>query len=332
MGSFPLRLSIVIAFIAIILFYLNSRPSTYLPWHETPEWKHALEVYDDRAENFSGCDSWLIETSFGKTQVHACGNPDSPPLLLLHGAGSNSNIYGAWLMPALSESHYCVAADYVCDVGRSIPKDGDPKKCPSTPDGLADWVKEIASGLSLTPPLSLVGYSYGCQVAFLTARYQPKLVNKLVLLAPAAVFAPVQMSWLWKALVYGITRTDGTMNWFFRSMSADPNFDLKTMPEREKEEMISIRDVGGTLLKVQADSFEDDVLFDVIRDHPTLLAIGREEVLINATLAAERATRAGAVANIYSNAGHLMLIEEPARTEVVKDVVAFLTENKHYEY
>jgi pimeloyl-ACP methyl ester carboxylesterase len=332
MGAFPLRLSIVIAFIAIILYYLNSRPSTYLPWHETPEWKHALDVYDERAaEHFSGCDSRLIETSFGKTQVHACGNPDNPPLLFLHGAGSNSNIYGAWLMPALLESHYCVAVDYVCDVGRSIPKDGDPEKCPSTPDGLADWLREIASGLSLAPPLSLVGYSYGCQVAFLAARHHPKLVNKLVLLAPAAVFAPVKMIWLWKALVYGFTKTDGTMNWFFRSMSVDPNFDFKTWPEREKEEIISIRNLGATLLKVPADSFEDDVLFDVIRDHPTLLAIGREEVIINATLAAERAARAGAVANVYSNAGHLMFMEEPARTDVVEDVVAFLTESKHSE-
>jgi pimeloyl-ACP methyl ester carboxylesterase len=332
MGAFPLRFSIVIVILAITLYYLKSRPSTFLPWHETPEWKHALNVYDTRATaNFADCDSRLMETSFGKTQIHACGDPNNPPVLFLHGAGSNSNLYGAWIMPALKESHYCVAVDFVCDVGRSIPQDGDPEKCPSTPEDLADWIKEIASGLSLTPPLSLVGYSYGCQVAFLTARHQPELVHKLILIAPAAVFAPIQMGWLWKAIIYGLARTDRMMNWFFRSMSVDPNFDLQTRPERELEEIISLRNVGGTVLKVQADSFEDDVLLQVIRDHPTLLVIGREETLINATLAADRAERAGALAIVYTNAGHLMVIEEPARTNVVKDVVAFLIENKHSE-
>jgi pimeloyl-ACP methyl ester carboxylesterase len=330
MGAFTLGFSIVIAILAIALYHLKSRPSTFLPWHETPEWKHALNVYDKRAnENFADCDSRLVETSFGKTQIHACGDPSHPPVLFLHGAGSSSNLYGKWILPDLLESFYCVAVDFVCDVGRSTPQDGDPEKCPSTPEGLADWVKQIASGLSLTPPLSLVGYSYGCQVAFLTARHQPELVHKLILLAPAAVFAPIQMGWLWKAIVYGIIRTDRMMNWFFRSMSADPNFDLKTRPEREFEEMISIRNVAGTILKVPGDSFEDDVLSEVIRDHPTFLAIGEVEAVINATLAADRAERAGAVAKVYMNAGHLMIIEEPARTNVAKDVVEFLMANQN---
>jgi pimeloyl-ACP methyl ester carboxylesterase len=69
----------------------------------------------------------VIPTTFGKTQTFACGDLSSDPVFFLHGAASNAFIYGDWIMPELRKTHYAVAVDFVCDVGRSTPRDGDSK-------------------------------------------------------------------------------------------------------------------------------------------------------------------------------------------------------------
>jgi pimeloyl-ACP methyl ester carboxylesterase len=160
-------------------------------------------------------------------------------------------------------------------------------------------------------------------VAFLTALHKPQLVDKLVLIAPAAVFAPVEFSWIWRAIVYGLTRIDYTHNWFFQYMSADPSFDMNQMKPHDKALTVAIRDVSGTILSVQAESYDDDILRQVIDSHDTLVLLGVNETVTNATIAAERATAAGAKAKVYPKSGHLMLMEDP-RDEIAQDVAGFI--------
>lgn len=318
------RVAVLGALLAALAYYFYSKPSTYLPWHATPQWEHFLSIYDDRmARHFVDCNSSLLDTAWGRTQFHACGDPSHPPLLMMHGAGSNANIYGPWLLPKLRETHYAVAIDYPCDVGRSIPKDGNPDNCPAAAEDMVQWVEQVVDGLQLSKPVSMIGYSYGCQVAFLTARERPQLVDKLILMAPAGVFAPIIMSTILRGFVYYLWQTDWTAHWFFSYMAAGDEF---VIDKEGMQEILATRDVGATLLKIPADSFEDEVLSEVIAKHSTLLVIGQEEKFINATLAVQRAQQAGAAVKLYANAGHLMLAEEPARSLAIDDVAAFLQE------
>jgi pimeloyl-ACP methyl ester carboxylesterase len=207
--------SFLLVIVAVLIAYVTQKKPSYMPWHKNDKWLNLLKIYDKQvATKFADCNSRLVETSHGTTQVHACGDPNKPPALLLHGAGSNSLIYGDWIIPTLRESHYCIAVDYPCDVGRSSPRDLDPKNCPATQQDLAGWVQDIVSSLSVSKPVSIIGYSYGCVIAFFTALHKPQIVNKLVLIAPAAIFAPVEFSWIWRAIVYGLTRTEYAHNWF----------------------------------------------------------------------------------------------------------------------
>jgi alpha-beta hydrolase superfamily lysophospholipase len=85
----------------------------------------------------------------------------------------------------------------------------------------------------------------------------------------------------------------------------------------------AIRLVSGTILSVPADSFDDEVLQEVIDAHSTLLLLGANETVTNATLAVERGKLAGATTKIYEKSGHLLLIEDP-REQAAQDVVEFL--------
>jgi pimeloyl-ACP methyl ester carboxylesterase len=317
--------SILLLLVAVFVGYLTQKTPSYMPWHGNDTWVSLLDIYDKQAANqFRDCDSRLVETSFGKTQVHACGDSNKPSVLLLHGAGSNSLIYGDWIIPPLRKSHYCIAVDYPCDVGRSAPRDLDTKNCPATQQDLAEWVQEVVTGLSVTNSVSIIGYSYGCVVGFVAALHKPQLVDKLVLIAPAAIFAPIEFSWMWRAIAYGLTRTEYTHNWFFRFMSAESDFDMQKSLTVELLQLTNaIRLVSGTILSVPADSFDDEVLQEVIGAHSTLLLLGANETITNATLAAERGKLAGATTKIYEKSGHLLLMEDP-REQAAQDVVEFL--------
>lgn len=234
-------------------------------------------------------------------------------------------------MPSVVEKaqYQAFVIDFVCDVGRSIPKEGNPLNCPASPQEIAQWVQEIADSLQIKEPISLLGYSYGTTIAFLTALWRPQLVKSLVLLAPASIFAPVEPMYLMRAVFYYLTRTMHTTNWFFRYMSVDPDFSLDKLPERDRQQMLHVRDVGATILAVNADAFSDDQLQQVMKDHSTLLIVGENETVNNGIQAAKRARENGAKqVKLYPNAGHLMIMEYPAHDNVVKDVVAFLQQEK----
>lgn len=245
---------------------------------------------------------------------------------MLHGAGSNSLIYGDWLIPPLvaNKQRCAVAVDFPCDTGRSSPRDGNPKNCPSTEAELAEWVEQIVQGLSLMKPVDIVGYSYGTLVAFETAVHRPHLVRKLVLLAPG-IFTPISFKFLWRAIFYSIVPTNRTQNWLLRGMTTNASFDLQASPELSLRHLIAIRKLQATVLAVPFPVVNDTLLEHVFRHIPTMVGVGMQEVIGNATTIVARAKQAGAQRVVgYPNASHLMIIELPTRDIITQDVASFL--------
>lgn len=103
-------------------------------WHEGPEWEAYLELYDKWVSyGFQDCEGRRVVTDFGSTQVYACGNSSHPPVMAHGGAASSSIIYTNWVLPPLVESgRFVLAVDYICDLGRSRPLDGNTTYCPAT--------------------------------------------------------------------------------------------------------------------------------------------------------------------------------------------------------
>jgi len=296
------------------------------PWHEGPKWTRYLEVYDSLIEKkYPDCEKKLIPTRFGSTQSYACGSISKPPVLLLPGSGGNSLMYSDWLVPAMRNSYYVVAVDYVCDVGRSIPKDKSLSNCPKTQQDLAEWVSDIVTGLGFLsqPKVSLVGYSYGSFIAASTASAKPNLVDKLVLMAPP-VFAPMKFSWIWRGILYSMFPCY-LDQWFFKYISADPqDFDVTAMYNMDHRMRTATCQVGFLFRAADCkEQFPDAQLLAITSSHPTLVMIGAEEKLLNTTLAAETAKRTGSQVEIFPKAGHLFALEYPQKS-AISLVLSFL--------
>ena len=312
-----------------------SHSSRYLPWHDTTKWERFFVVYDRMASlHFDQhCDAELIDTDFGKTHTFQCGDTadeDAPTVVFLHGAGMNSMQFADWIVPnVLRTNTRCIVLDLPCDVGKSIPPEGDPQRCASTKEQMVQWMEQVIHGtVGKNKKVSLVGYSYGVFVALATAAGRPELVDKMVWIAPSGIIASVELRTFFQAIMYSLIKTAWMQNIFFQYMAADPDFDMATSVSPNLREMTeSIREVDATLLSVyDPDLLSEEALASLASKHPTFLVVGEQETFLNATMAVDAAQRAGMKAKLYRNAGQLMYLETtPARDEAAQDITAFLT-------
>lgn len=111
---------------------------------------------------------------------------DGPPLVLVHGLGTTQRIWSL-VVRALAADRRVITLD--------LPGFGD-----SAPAGdgfeLPDVVERVARALAargVRAPFDLVGHSLGGAVALTLAVRRPRLVRRLVLVAPAGLQAPTRV-------------------------------------------------------------------------------------------------------------------------------------------
>ncbi|RRD20622.1 alpha/beta hydrolase [Brucellaceae bacterium VT-16-1752] len=136
-------------------------------------------------------DHLCVDTREGTTFVVACGPKDAPPLVLLHGALTNSAI---WMFDAelWSQSFRVYAVDVIGEPGLSTAK-----QLPVEGGRYAAWLDDVLAGLDLESA-AFVGVSFGGWLALDYAVRQPHRVDRLALLCPAGIGR--QKSFFLKAL------------------------------------------------------------------------------------------------------------------------------------
>ena len=142
-----------------------------------------------------------IPTRHGETFVVASGDPARPPLVLLHGAGSNSFMWlgdvAAWA------AHFRIyAVDLPGEPGESAPL-----RAPREGEAPAEWMDDVLAGLGVERA-AFVGISLGGWHILDYAIRRPQKVERLVLLAPGGVGA-VRLSFLLQAALLGVTGERG---------------------------------------------------------------------------------------------------------------------------
>jgi pimeloyl-ACP methyl ester carboxylesterase len=133
-----------------------------------------------------------INTGLGETFLLEVGSENQPPLLLLHGTGSNS---ASWLgdLTRLSESFHVFALDIPGEPGLSSEARPDLNS-----DGYAQFLNEILQELRLSKT-HLTGMSLGGWLALRFAVNFPDKVMKLVLISPSGLVKQ-KISFLFKCL------------------------------------------------------------------------------------------------------------------------------------
>lgn len=135
-----------------------------------------------------------VDTAFGKTYVLESGNPDKPPVVLIHGSCSNS---AAWFrdIPVLAEHYHVYSVDVVGDAGSS-----EENRLDQFTNEFTDWLKGVFDGLGIEKAF-LMGNSLGGWISLKFAAAYPDRVAKLALIAPAGI-APTKGSFVFKSLIY----------------------------------------------------------------------------------------------------------------------------------
>ncbi len=152
------------------------------PIYKTPAGEQAvMALYDAALERWPvPCQQMTIPTRIGETFVIACGDESAPPLVLLHGAGTNSAIWAPDTVE-YTRRYRVYAADLPGEPGKSTPNrpawDGP---------AYAEWLANVFDALKIERA-ALLGVSQGGWTALKFAVRWPERVEKLALLAPGGV-------------------------------------------------------------------------------------------------------------------------------------------------
>jgi len=123
-----------------------------------------------------------IPTRHGDSFVVACGPTGAPPVVLLHGSGTNSAM---WMRDVVewARHHRVYAVDMIGEPGFSAPS-----RPPLRSGAYADWLDDVCDGLGVAAA-SFVGMSLGGWLALDYAVRRPSRVVSLSLLSPAGIGA-----------------------------------------------------------------------------------------------------------------------------------------------
>lgn len=213
-------------------------------------------------------ESRRVTTAFGTTHVVVSGAESAPPLILLHGATATAMMWQP-VIAALSESHRCFCVDTITEPSRSQPT----QLCRGVPR-LVDWLRELLVGLDVGSA-QVVGMSYGGWLATNLAIHAPGVVERLVLLCPAATLAPLTPEFYVRMLSCGLLRSPELGRRFMRWMSVTP--DIATDPTAD---LIITSLVSCRLLRANATPptvLPDAALRSIVA--PTTVLIGDREVI-----------------------------------------------------
>ncbi len=246
----------------------------------------------------------MIDTSYGRTLVRVSGSASNPPLVLLHGMGTNSLSWKNQIQ-ALSEQYRTYAPDSIYDFGLSVHH-----RPVSTPDDFVRWLDELFLALGLKNDINLTGMSYGgWQTALYTLSFPEKL-RKIVLIAPAATVLPARPSLIIRSLFMAISHKyfyKSFLRWFFKDfMKKD-----KSAAEMAIEGVVRASRCFKSKRSPNPTVLTDDELAGI--NVPALFIVGENEKIYRPRKAIQKlkAVAPHIRSMLIPGAGHDLLVVQP---------------------
>jgi pimeloyl-ACP methyl ester carboxylesterase len=241
-----------------------------------------------------------VPTREGETFVVASGPPDAPPLVLLHGSGSNALMW-AGDVAVWSERFRVYAVDVIGEPGLSAPA-----RPPMASGGYAPWLDDVLDALDV-PRASVVAISLGGWIALDYATRRPERVERMVLLTPPGV-ARQKAGAVLAALLLKPFGEWGKR----KSVELVLGPVLRTLP-RQADDFVQLVARHFRYRREPVPVVDDDVLRRATM--PFLVVLGARDALIDSRRTAERLSRLvpSATVRVLPGAGHLL----PPQTEPI---------------
>lgn len=244
-----------------------------------------------------------VRTRHGETFVIACGPIDGPPVLLLHGSGSNSAM---WIRDVAewAKRYRVYAVDVIGEPGLSAQS-----RPPLRSGAYVDWLDDVYQHLGLTSA-SLIGVSLGGWLALGYAVKRPTRVASLTLLSPAGIGARKKLFMAKAMLMLLLGRRGVHKAWSAASGKAPPAGPLADYvrlifenfrPRREAPPIFTDAELRALSLPIQ-------------------VVVGVDDAMLHATQIRDRVTRLLPQAEMIwlDGAGHML----PPQTTRVTDFLA----------
>jgi len=163
--------------------------------------KSIKDFYNENLALFPMIKESYIKTSFGQTFIVQLGDRKNPPLLLIHGSGSNSL---SWMGECknLSATHSVYCIDIPGEPGNS-----STERFSTIGDSFTLWLDEVIKELHIIKPI-LGGLSLGGWAAIRYAMDRPESVQSVIALAPTGIVKP-KSGYLLKMIYYSMRGEKG---------------------------------------------------------------------------------------------------------------------------
>jgi pimeloyl-ACP methyl ester carboxylesterase len=216
-----------------------------------------------------------VPTREGDTFVLVCGPEDAPPLVLLHGSGTNATM---WMGDVtVWAKHFRVhAVDMIGEPGLSAPA-----RPPLDSPAYALWLDDVLDHLGLEHA-AVTGASLGGWLALDYATRRPDRVERLALLCPGGI-GRQKVGFLLKVLLYKPFGQWGTR----RSIRAVAGIDARATPEIA--EYLALMFTHFLPRRDRLPVFSDEALRKLTM--PVLVIVGGRDAMMDSHDTAKRVNR-----------------------------------------
>lgn len=157
--------------------------------------EEVLQLYDEKLESLGiRYEYQTVQTSFGTTNVIVTGNPQNPPMVLVHGSNGCAPI-ALETYRGLIDSYRVYAVDVLAQPNKSAETLLSMKD-----DSYGKWMNEVLAYLQLDAVL-MAGFSFGGLVILKTLEYDESRVKEVFLSAPAYVVNGNPLKALFKVFI-----------------------------------------------------------------------------------------------------------------------------------
>jgi pimeloyl-ACP methyl ester carboxylesterase len=163
-----------------------------------------MKLYDKFLVSVSKeSESILVPTSYGNTFCLRIGDERKPPVVMLHGQGTNSASWFWFGLIELLKDSFCIyTIDTLGEPGKS-----DETRLSFRTNELPLWISEIVKFLNIER-LRIIGTSQGGWLAAKYASLFPSTVEKLILISPGGI-SGVKVSFVFQSIKYGFRGESG---------------------------------------------------------------------------------------------------------------------------
>ena len=157
--------------------------------------KEILHLYDEKLESLNIDYEYVtVNTTFGITNIIAAGDPENPPIIIVHGSNGCAPI-ALETYANLHKKYRVFAVDVLAQPNKSAET-----RLSMKDDSYGKWMNEVIATLKIDS-VTMAGFSFGGLIILKTLEYDETKIREVYLSAPAHIVNGNPLKALFKVFI-----------------------------------------------------------------------------------------------------------------------------------